>query len=55
MRKITDEELISFFNGLKDIIEAQKELNHIMAQRVTNLELQRKINKLKESEVNDVV
>tara|TARA_R110000851_G_C13006466_1_gene558853 strand:- start:73 stop:240 length:168 start_codon:yes stop_codon:yes gene_type:complete len=55
MRKITDEELISFFNGLKSIIEAQKELNHIMAQRVTNLELQRKINKLKESEVADVV
>ena len=53
MRKITDEELMSFFMGLKDIIEAQKELNHIMAQRVTNLELQ--INKIKEREVNNVV
>ncbi len=53
MRKITDEELISFFNGLKDIIEAQKELNQVMGQRVTNLELQ--INKIKEREVVDVV
>ena len=53
MRKITDEELMSFFMGLKDIIEAQKELNQVMAQRVTNLELQ--INKIKEREVIDVV
>ena len=38
MRKITDEELISFFNNLKEIIQAQKELNHILHKRITNLE-----------------
>lgn len=52
MRKITDEELISFFNGLKDIIEAQKKLNHVYNKRITNLE-----NRLekKQSEVANVV
>ena len=38
MRKITDEELISFLNNLKEIIQAQKELNHILHKRITNLE-----------------
>ena len=38
MRKITDEELISFFNNLKEIIQAQKELNHILHKRIPNLE-----------------
>ena len=38
MRKITDEELITFFNNLKEIIQAQKELNHILHKRITNLE-----------------
>ena len=38
MRKITDEELITFFNNLKEIIQAQKELNHVLAKRITNLE-----------------
>ena len=38
MRKITDEALISFFNNLKEIIQAQKELNHILHKRITNLE-----------------
>ena len=38
MRKITDEELISFFNNLKEIIQAQKELNHTLHKRITNLE-----------------
>ena len=38
MKKITDEELISFFNNLKEIIQAQKELNHILHKRITNLE-----------------
>ena len=38
MRKITDEELISFFNNLKEIIQAQKALNHILHKRITNLE-----------------
>ncbi len=38
MRKITDEELINFFNNLKEIIQAQKELNHVLHKRITNLE-----------------
>ena len=38
MRKITDEELITFFNNLKEIIQAQKELNHVLHKRITNLE-----------------
>ena len=38
MKKITDEELISFFNNLKEIIQAQKELNHVLAKRITNIE-----------------
>ena len=38
MRKITDEELINFFNNLKEIVQAQKELNHVLAKRITNLE-----------------
>ena len=50
--QISDYELITFFNNLKEIIQAQKELNHVLAKRITNLE-----NRLekKESEVIDVV
>ena len=60
MRKITDEELISFFNNLKEIIQAQKELNHVLAKRITNLEgwvysnSEERLSK-KEREVIDVV
>ena len=36
--QITDQELITFFNNLKEIIQAQKELNHILHKRITNLE-----------------
>ena len=50
--QISDYELITFFNNLKEIIKAQQELNHVLAKRITNLE-----NRLekKESEVIDVV
>ena len=50
--QISDYELITFFNNLKEIIQSQKELNHVLAKRITNLE-----NRLekKESEVIDVV
>ncbi len=60
MRKITDEELINFFNNLKEIIQAQKELNHVLAKRITNLEgwvysnSEERLSK-KEREVIDVV
>ncbi len=36
--QITDQELITFFNNLKEIIQAQKELNHVLAKRITILE-----------------
>ena len=52
MRKITDEELITFFNNLKEIIQAQKELNHVLHKRISNLE--ERLSK-KEREVVDVV
>ena len=52
MRKITDEELINFFNNLKEIIRAQKELNHVLHKRIGNLE--ERLSK-KEREVIDVV
>jgi hypothetical protein len=52
MRKITDEELITFFNNLKEIIQAQKELNHVLHKRIGNLE--ERLSK-KEREVVDVV
>ena len=52
MRKITEEELIKFFNNLKEIIQAQKELNHVLHKRITNLE--ERLSK-KEREVVDVV
>ena len=58
MRKITDEELINFFNNLKEIIQAQKELNHILHKRIGNLEerLSKEVlRKIKEREVIDVV
>ena len=55
MRKITDEELISFFNNLKEIIQAQKELNHVLAKRITNLETKVEELEKKEREVIDVV
>ena len=34
----TDKEILKAFNNLKDIIESQKELNHIIDKRLTNLE-----------------
>ena len=52
MRKITDEELITFFNNLKEIIQARKELNHVLHKRIGNLE--ERLSK-KEREVVDVV
>ena len=52
MRKITDEELINFFNNLKEIIQAQKELNHVLHKRISNLE--ERLSK-KEREVEHVV
>jgi hypothetical protein len=52
MRKITDEELINFFNNLKEIIQAQKELNHVLHKRIGNLE--ERLSK-KEREVENVV
>ena len=50
--QISDYELITFFNNLKEIIKAQQELNHVLAKRITNLE-----NRLEKihSEVIDVV
>ncbi len=48
MRKITDEELINFFNNLKEIIQAQKELNHVLHKRIGNLET--RIEQLKRTE-----
>jgi len=51
--QLTDYELIVFFNNLKEIIQAQKELNHVLAKRITNLE--NRLEKKKESEVIDVV
>ena len=56
----TDQELINFFNNLKEIIQAQKELNHVLAKRITNLEgwvysnSEERLSK-KEREVIDVV
>jgi|TARA_X000001036_G_scaffold145233_1_gene138087 hypothetical protein len=50
--QITDQELITFFNNLKEIIQAQKELNHVLAKRITNLEERLST---KEREVVDVV
>ena len=32
--QISDYELITFFNNLKEIIQAQKELNHVLAKRI---------------------
>ena len=58
--QISDYELITFFNNLKEIIQAQKELNHVLAKRITNLEgwvysnSEERLSK-KESEVVDVV
>tara|TARA_R100000655_G_scaffold42421_2_gene78413 strand:+ start:825 stop:974 length:150 start_codon:yes stop_codon:yes gene_type:complete len=34
----TDKEILEAFNNLKDIIESQKELNHNINKRLTNLE-----------------
>ena len=50
--QITDQELINFFNNLKEIIQAQKELNHVLVKRITNLEERLST---KEREVIDVV
>ena len=58
--QISDYELITFFNNLKEIIQAQKELNHVLAKRITNLEgwvysnSEERLSK-KEREVIDVV
>ena len=50
--QISDYELISFFNNLKEIIQAQKELNHVLHKRIGNLEERLST---KEREVIDVV
>ena len=34
----TDEEILKFLNNIKDIIESQKELNHIINKRLKNLD-----------------
>ena len=34
----TDEEILKLLNNIKDIIESQKELNHIINKRLKNLE-----------------
>ncbi len=44
--QISDYELITFFNNLKEIIRSQKELNHELAKRITTLELQTKVDKI---------
>ncbi len=44
--QISDYELITFFNNLKEIIQSQKELNHELAKRITTLELQTKVDKI---------
>ena len=50
--QISDYELMTFFNNLKEIIQAQKELNHVLHKRIGNLE--ERLSK-KEREVVDVV
>ena len=54
MRKITDEELINFFNNLKEIIQAQKELNHVLHKRIGNLEERLSTNETKVDELDDL-
>jgi copper homeostasis protein CutC len=54
MRKITDEELIDFFNNLKEIIQAQKELNHVLHKRIGNLEERLSTNETKVDELDDL-
>ncbi len=44
--QISDYELITFFNNLKEIIQSQKELNHELAKRITTLEQQTKVDKI---------
>ena len=44
--QISDYELITFFNNLKEIIQSQKELNHELAKTITTLELQTKVEKI---------
>ena len=34
----TDEEILKALNNIKDIIESQRELNHIIDKRLKNLE-----------------
>ena len=34
----TDEEILKVLKNIQDIIESQKELNHIINKRLTNLE-----------------
>ena len=38
MRKITDADILEGFKNLRDIIETQKELNHLIDKRLKNLE-----------------
>ena len=52
--QISDYELISFFNNLKEIIQAQKELNHVLAKRITNLEERLSTNETKVDELDDL-
>ena len=39
MRKITDEDILEGFKNLQEVIKAQKELNHIICERLKNLEV----------------
>ena len=52
--QITDQELINFFNNLKEIIQAQKELNHVLHKRITNLEERLSTNETKVDELDDL-
>jgi len=38
IRKITDADILEGFKNLRDIIETQKELNHLVDKRLKNLE-----------------
>ena len=38
MKKITDEDILEGFKNLRDIIETQKELNHLVNKRLKLLE-----------------
>ena len=38
IRKITDEDILEGFKSLQEVIKAQKELNHIVCERLKLLE-----------------